>query len=122
MSEELKSPLLSTSLSAPLWAQDMARKYASSALSLFILHGNVLDLVAYESGGKKSFDSLPDFLTNVFFARRGLVLTYDLSNGIQCPKPEMRQGVMSMVRPWTPRAARTISTRACLKIRSRRSS
>lgn len=98
MSEELKSPLLNGGLAAPLWAQDMARKYASSALSMFILHGNVLDLVNYESGGKKSFDSLPDFLTNVFFARRGLVITYDLSNGIQCPRPEMRQSVMTMVK------------------------
>jgi hypothetical protein len=98
MADELKSPLLTSSLSAPLWAQDMARKYASSALSQFILTGNVLDLVQYDSAGKKSFEPLQDFLTNVFFARRGLVITYDLSNGIQCPKPEMRQAVMSIVK------------------------
>jgi SpoVK/Ycf46/Vps4 family AAA+-type ATPase len=98
MADQPKSPLLTGGFAAPDWAQDMARKYASSALSLFILTGNVLDMVAYDSGGKKNFDSLPDFLSNVFFARRSLVMTYDLSNGIQCPKPEMRQAVMSMVK------------------------
>jgi len=93
-----KTPLTAAGVTLPGWAEDMARKYASSALSTFILHGNVLDLVAYERQGKREFDSLPDFLTQVFFAQRKIVITYDLSSGIQCPTAEMRGEIMSVVR------------------------
>jgi energy-coupling factor transporter ATP-binding protein EcfA2 len=93
-----KSPLLPYKLGAPEWAQDMARKYASSALSLFTLHGNVNDLVPFVRNDRHEFLPLVEFLTDVFFAQRQLVITYDLSNGIQAPKPEMRTAIMSMVR------------------------
>src|SRR5436853_6654632 len=93
-----KSALLPGKLGAPEWAQDMARKYASSALSLFILAGNVNDLVPFDRAGTTSFAPLPDFLTDVFFAQRSLVITYDLSSGIQAPRPEMRQQLLAMVR------------------------
>ena len=93
-----KAPLVSGGVSVPAWAGNMARKYASSALSTFILHGNVLDMVAYEEGGKHQFKPLVDFLTDVFFAQRKLVLTYDLSSGIQAPTSEMRGDVMRAVK------------------------
>lgn len=93
-----KSQLVPFTLDAPDWADDMARKYASSALSLFTLHGNVNDYVAYEASGKREFLPLVDFLTQVFFAQRTLVVTYDLSNGIQCPANDMRTSFMNAVR------------------------
>jgi len=86
------------SLGVPQWAEDMARKYASSALSLFTLHGNVNDHVAYDAAGKREFLPLVDFLTQVFFAQRTLIVTYDLSSGIQCPTAEMRTSLMNAVR------------------------
>ena len=96
MSEKL--PLVPFKLEAPDWADDMARKYASSALSLFILHGNVNDYVAFSVGEKREFRTLVEFLTEVFFAQRTLVVTYDLSSGIQCPTAEMRGALMNAVR------------------------
>ncbi|MDQ3022960.1 MAG: AAA family ATPase [bacterium] len=101
-----KSALLPSKLGAPEWAEDMTRKYASSALSLFILHGNVNDLVPFqratgtESGSTSKAEFLPlvEFLTDVFFAQRSLVITYDLSSGIQVPRSEMRAPLMAMVR------------------------
>jgi ATPase family associated with various cellular activities (AAA) len=93
-----KSPLLPYKLEAPEWAADMARKYACSALSLFILHGNVDDVVPFERGGKREFLPLVEFLTSVFFAQRTLIITYDLSGGIQCPTPEMRQSLMTNIK------------------------
>jgi hypothetical protein len=93
-----KSALLPGKLGAPEWAADMTRKYASSALSLFILHGNVNDAVPFQRNGKPEFLPLVDFLTDVFFAQRSLVITYDLSSGIQVPRSEMRQPLMAMVR------------------------
>jgi len=93
-----KTPLTMAGVSLPDWAETMARKYSASALSTFILYGNVLDLVAYKKQGKREFKPLVDFLTDVFFARRKLVITYDLSNGIQCPSKEMRGEIMNVVR------------------------
>ncbi len=93
-----KTPLVSGGIQTPAWAEDMARKYAASALSTFILHGNVLDLVAYAEAGKYNFKPLVDFLTDVFFAQRKLVLTYDLSNGIQAPTAEMRGEILRAVK------------------------
>ncbi|MCH7472170.1 ATP-binding protein [bacterium] len=85
-------------LNAPQWADDMARKYASSALSLFTLFGNVSDLVAFEREGRREFLPLENFLTEVFFAQRKLVVTYDLSSGIQCPSKDMRASLMRNVK------------------------
>jgi SpoVK/Ycf46/Vps4 family AAA+-type ATPase len=93
-----KSTMLPQNFSVPPWAEDMARKYASSARSLFILHGNVLDHVGYEKDGHSEFMPLEDFLTDVFFARRKMVVTFDLSNGIQCPEKEMRGEFMRAVK------------------------
>ncbi|MCB1221274.1 hypothetical protein KDL30_11475, partial [bacterium] len=93
-----KSELVPKLIDAPDWADDMARKYASSALSQFILHGNVLDLVEYTQEGQRRFLPLVDFLTDVFFAQRSLVITYDLSSGIQCPQKEMRAAMLKSVR------------------------
>lgn len=93
-----KAPLTSAGVELPAWAEQMARKYSSSALSTFILFGNVLDLVPYGQRGKPQFKPLVEFLTEVFFAQRKLVITYDLSNGIQCPTKEMRGEIMNAVR------------------------
>lgn len=93
-----KSELVPKLIDAPDWADDMARKYASSALSMFILHGNVLDLVEYTKDGQRRFLPLVDFLTDVFFAQRGMVITYDLSTGIQCPDKDMRSSLLKSVR------------------------
>ncbi|MBN2080778.1 ATP-binding protein [bacterium] len=93
-----KTPLTMAGVSLPDWAETMARKYSASALSTFILHGNVLDLVPFKKQGKREFRPLVDFLTEIFFARRKLVITYDLSNGIQCPTKEMRGEIMNVVR------------------------
>lgn len=94
----VKLPILTTGVELPAWAENMARKYAASALSTFILHGNVLDLVAYKQKGKRGYKPLVDFLTDVFFAQRTLIITYDLSNGIQCPSATMRGEVINAVR------------------------
>lgn len=93
-----KSSLLPYKFAGPQWAEDIARKYASSATSLFVLHGNVNDVVPFERSGHREFLPLVEFLTEVFFAQRQLVITYDLSSGIQAPQPEMRKGIMAAVR------------------------
>lgn len=67
----------------PDWAKVLARKYFTKTLNLFILHGNVRDLVpTTDEEGKESYVSMRDFLAQDLFASRDVVLFYDRSAGI----------------------------------------
>lgn len=86
----------------PAWAREMSELYFSGATSLFLLHGNVHDLVALEEeGGKKearekeggesgggaygtvSYGTVAEFLAEQVFGRWDLVLHYDLGRGLR---------------------------------------
>ena len=68
--------------SLPHWAKFLARKYFTQTVSQFIIHGAVRDLIHYKNSGKDQFFRLPDFLEEVLFAGRDLILRYDRSKGI----------------------------------------
>ena len=64
--------------SAPAWATELALAYESGAASQFVLFGNVHDRVAV---GERLVN-LADFLENTLLKSFGVVLTYDLGNGL----------------------------------------
>ena len=64
--------------SAPAWANELALAYESGASSQFILFGNVHDRVAV---GDKLVN-LADFLEDTLLKSFGVVLSYDLGNGL----------------------------------------
>ena len=67
----------------PPWAQEFARKYFTKTLTLFILYGNVRDLVpARDAHKKQQYFTLRDFLTHDLFAARDIVIFFDRSGGI----------------------------------------
>ncbi|HEY6250101.1 MAG TPA: AAA family ATPase [Candidatus Angelobacter sp.] len=61
----------------PLWARDLSEKYYSRSYALFVLYGNVRDLVPLRRNGSTDFVSLDDFLSEALFGQRDLVLHYD---------------------------------------------
>src|SRR5215469_6456227 len=61
----------------PLWARDLSEKYYSRSYALFVLYGNVRDLVPLRRSGSTDFVSLDDFLSQALFGQRDLVLHYD---------------------------------------------
>jgi len=61
----------------PGWAKDLSEKYYSRSFSMFVLHGNVRDLVPLVSEGTAEFVPLEQFLTTALFGQRDLVLQYD---------------------------------------------
>ncbi len=63
---------------APAWAAELALAYESGAASQFILFGNVHDKVAV--GG--ALVNLADFLEDTLLSGFGVVLSYDLGNGL----------------------------------------
>jgi AAA+ superfamily predicted ATPase len=63
--------------SLPPWARDLSEKYYSRSFALFVLHGNVRDLVPIQRQTKTEFVPLEQFLSGALFGQRDLILHYD---------------------------------------------
>jgi SpoVK/Ycf46/Vps4 family AAA+-type ATPase len=66
----------------PAWAAELSERYFSGSTSLFVLHGNVHDVVPLSADGA-SYGGLADFLAEQVFGRWDLVLYYDLARGLR---------------------------------------
>ena len=68
----------------PEWAQELADLYLSGATCMFILHGNVHDLLHCPSRQTPDrFLTLSDFLATQLFGSWDVVLGYDLASGMK---------------------------------------
>lgn len=67
----------------PSWARELADAYFSRTTCVFVLHGNVHDLIRAPVGGQDSYVSLPEFLSTQVFGGWDLVLGHDLSRGLR---------------------------------------
>jgi hypothetical protein len=65
-------------VTTPAWAKDLVLAYESRASNQFILFGNVHDRLAVDGG----LVSLADYLENTLLKSFGVVISYDLGNGI----------------------------------------
>jgi len=61
----------------PSWARELSEKYYSRSFALFVLYGNVRDLVSLRREENVDFVSLDEFLSSALFGQRDLVLHYD---------------------------------------------
>lgn len=64
----------------PAWAARLSELYFSGATSVFVLSGNVQDMV--RNGDR--YGTLVEFLAEQVFGRWDLVLYYDLARGLRC--------------------------------------
>jgi AAA+ superfamily predicted ATPase len=61
----------------PGWARELSEKYYSRSYSLFVLYGNVRDLIHFRQPGGTEFLSLDQFLSGALFGQRDIILHYD---------------------------------------------
>src|SRR6202142_2713257 len=61
----------------PAWARELSEKYYSRSFALFVLYGNVRDLVPLRSQEITTFVPLDEFLSGALFGQRDLVLHFD---------------------------------------------
>ena len=61
----------------PEWARELSEKYYSRSYSLFVLYGNVRDLIPFRQTNGTDFLSLDQFLSGALFGQRDIVLHYD---------------------------------------------
>jgi AAA+ superfamily predicted ATPase len=70
----------------PAWARELAELYFSGTTCVFLLHGNVHDLMhcpADATGGEEAYSTLAEFLATQVFGSWDIVLHYDLSRGLR---------------------------------------
>ncbi len=74
---------MSESKNLPIWAEDLRKRYLRGESSMFILHGNVFDVVLNEC----KMLGLTEFLTDVLLKdSRESIVAYNLSSGARFPK------------------------------------
>src|SRR6516164_4632025 len=61
----------------PNWAREFSEKYYSRSYALFVMYGNVRDLIPFRQPSSTDFLSLDQFLSSAMFGQRDLVLHYD---------------------------------------------
>ncbi len=78
---------------APAWANELASSYLRGASSVYLLHGNIHDLVPADGN---EFVSLEHYLATRLFGTRDVVLAYDRGSGIRflAPGAPARRAVM----------------------------
>lgn len=96
----------------PPWARELAELYYSGTISMFVLHGNVHDLVrSVGEDGKAKYVSLTDFLATQVFGSWDLVMSYDVGRGLRPlagsdakrlqPMMQFATGVLGVPATWT---------------------
>lgn len=93
----------------PGWARELAELYYSGSVCLFLLHGNVHDLIACERGGDAEFCNLTEFLAEQVFGTWDVVFSYDLGRGLQVEAGKDAQRRREMVE-YASAAMGTMST------------
>jgi AAA+ superfamily predicted ATPase len=72
----------------PAWAERLGDAYLSGTSCMFLLHGNVRDLMPLvppevEAQPEEGWGTLPDFLSRELFGQWDIVLTYDVGKGLR---------------------------------------
>ena len=77
---------------APEWVREFQELHRSNTTRVFVLHGNVHDLM--DQGSGREFGSLSRYLATWMFAKYDVVLRFDLSHGLDVyrgSEPERRR-------------------------------
>jgi transitional endoplasmic reticulum ATPase len=84
----------------PAWAEELRRRYLRGEASVFVVHGNVHDLVLNETG---ELISLGDFLARSVFEKKDIVIRYNVSTGCRFVKKAAKiEGAETLLLERTP--------------------
>ena len=74
----------------PEWAKELSRKYCSKTANLYCIHGNVRDFLPHRAyKGVFSFVKITDYISDVIFGNRDIIVFFDYSCGITFSMPDM---------------------------------
>ncbi len=87
----------------PGWAQELSYKYCSETANLYLIHGNIRDFLPnkmYE--GEFVFVRIQEFISEVLFGNKDIIVFYDRSSGINFCDREMQNNYINMMRKTFP--------------------
>jgi AAA+ superfamily predicted ATPase len=87
----------------PGWARNLAELYFSGTTCLFLLHGNVHDLIYCPTEAGDQYCSLSEFLATQVFGSWDVVLSYDLARGLRAGAGSDPSRLQSMMQYLTGR-------------------
>ena len=100
----IDEPAVQTPAWFPAWATELADLYFSGTTCLFVLHGNVHDLIRCpDKDGPDRFVTLEEFLASQLFGTWGVVLGYDLGSGLRPMSGSDSSRLQRMVQYVSPR-------------------
>lgn len=67
----------------PAWAKQLEQLYFSGTTSMFVLHGNVYDLIRCEDADDNPYCGIHDFLAEQIFGTWDLVIGFDMAQGLR---------------------------------------
>ena len=80
----------------PAWAQELASKYGSKTANLYILHGNIRDLLPHKrKEGEFTFTRVQEYISEILFGNQDIIAYYDLSNGVTFCEPQMERDYLN---------------------------
>ncbi|WP_024467223.1 ATP-binding protein [Treponema pedis] len=69
----------------PGWAQELSIKYCSKTANLYFVHGNIRDFLPHQAAGFAGsflFVKIRDYISEVIFGNKNIIVYYDKSGGI----------------------------------------
>jgi len=85
------------SVELPAWADELRNRYLAGEASMFMLHGNVRDLVAWREDGEVEWVDLRTYLERFLARTRDVIAYYNVSQGLQFSDPAHRHLFRSIV-------------------------
>ncbi len=74
----------------PAWAQELSYKYCSKTANLYILHGNIRDFLPHKMNeGEFIFVRIQEYISEVLFGNRDIIVFYDRSSGVSFCSSDM---------------------------------
>jgi len=75
----------------PSWAQELSYKYCSKTANLYIVHGNIRDFLPHKmKEGEFLFARIQEYIAEVLFGNRDIIVYYDRSSGVSFGSQAMK--------------------------------
>lgn len=87
----------------PAWAQELSYKYCSKTANLYIMHGNIRDFLPHKMNeGEFNFVKIQDYVSEVLFGNRDIIVFWDRSSGISFCTGDMQRDYLRTMRDRYP--------------------
>ncbi|MCD1653632.1 AAA family ATPase [Treponema zuelzerae] len=76
----------------PAWAQELSVKYCSKTANLYFVHGNIRDFLPHQMNeGEFMFVRIQEYISEVLFGNRDIIVYYDKSSGVSFCMSQMEK-------------------------------